>query len=113
MLYIWVCRVYIYINNEKLRPYAKKMMPIVHLEKLYGYKRIYNNVYIFRLNNGQIICTRDIRFYEEDPYIEEVDEEILSKAVFDKEIKRFILGEVIFGSGDRLLSFRILGPLRL
>ena len=88
-------------------------MPTARLEKLYGYKRIYSKVYIVCLDNGQIVYVRDVRFHKEDPSIERVDEEALLKAVFDKETERFILREVIFGSGDRLPLFQTLEPLRL
>ena len=78
------------------------MMPTVCLGKLYGYERTYNKVYIVCLDNGQIVCIRDVRFYKEDLFVGKVDEKTLSKTVFDKETKRLVLKEIIFGSNDRL-----------
>jgi len=112
MLCIWVYKIYVYIGNKKLRPCTRKMMPTIRLEKLYGYKRIYGNIYIVRLDNGQIIRARNIRFYKEDPPVGKVDEETLPKAVFDEEAEGLIFGEIIFGSGDRLLLFRTSRPSR-
>ncbi len=88
------------------------MMPTVYLEKLYGYKRIYSNIYIVCLDNGQIIYVWDIRFYKEDPSVGEVDEKVLLEVIFDEKIEGFVFGEVIFDSDDRLLLSRILRPLR-
>ncbi len=51
IFYIWIYRTYIYIGNKKLRFYIKKIIPTIRFEKLYGYKGIYNKVYIVRLNN--------------------------------------------------------------
>ena len=68
-------------------------------------------MYVVCLDNGQIVYVRDVHFYKKDPFIGRVDEEALLKAVFDEETEGFILREIIFGSGDRLLSSRILGSL--
>jgi len=86
-------------------------MSTVCFEKLYGYEKIYGNIYIVCLDNRQIICVRDIRFYKKDPSIRKINEEILLKVVFDKETEGFVLREVIFSFGDRLPLFRTSGTL--
>ncbi len=66
------------------------MISTVCLKKLYRYEKIYNNIYIIRLDNKQIIYIRDIRFYKKDLLVEKADEEILPKVIFDKETKKFV-----------------------
>ncbi len=87
-------------------------MPTVHFKKLYKYEKIYGNIYIVRLNNRQIIYIRNTRFHKKDPFVKRVDEEILLEVVFDKETKRLVFKEVIFGSNNKLLLFRILRSLQ-
>ena len=89
------------------------MIPTVYFGKLYRYKRIYSNIYIVCLNNRQIICIRDICFHKEDPPVGKIDEEALPEVVFNEEAEGFVLGEVMFGSGDRLLSSQAPGTSRL
>jgi len=69
-------------------------------------------MYIVRLDNGQIIYIRDIRFHKEDPSVRKIDEEILSEDVFNKEAEGFVFKEIIFGSSDKLLLFQIPKTLR-
>jgi len=88
-------------------------MPIIRFKKIYRYKKIYGNIYIVRLNNGQIIYTQDIRFYKEDPLIKKIDKKILLKIVFDKKTEGFVFKKVIFDSGDRLSSSRVPEILQL
>jgi hypothetical protein len=80
------------------------MIPIARLERLYGYKRIYNKVYVVCLDNRKIIRVWDVCFYEGGVPGGDVEEEALSKAVFDEEAEEFIFGVVRFrttlGSGE-------------
>ncbi len=72
------------------------MISTTRLEKLYGYKKIYNKVYIVCLNNGKIIRIRNVRFYEKGVLGGSVEEEAFFEAIFDKETEEFTFGIVCF-----------------
>ncbi len=64
------------------------MMSTIQLGKLYSYKRIYNNVYIVRFDNGNIIRVRDICFHEGDIFNKNDKEKALFKTIFNKETEK-------------------------
>ena len=72
------------------------MMPTTRFKKLYSYEKIYNKVYIVRLNNRKIIRVRDVRFYKEDVPGRSVEEEVLFKTVFNEKAEEFTFGTVRF-----------------
>ena len=72
------------------------MISTTRLEKLYGYKKIYNKVYIVCLNNGKIIRIRNVRFYEKGVLGGSVEEEAFFEAIFDKETEELIFRTIYF-----------------